>query len=160
MTKRNILTIIFKLQKGFLMIKRIFYSYSHSDEKYLNNIKKYLKPTIDKYGIEELEDRHVGGGEKLMETIWSYLDSSDLIILLISANYLASDACKEEMKYAVSKNRAFPIILSQCEWKDTIIKDFKVLPKDGKPIKSHSNSELAYHNVAEELKKKLIRNSQ
>lgn len=143
------------------MIKKIFYSYSHQDEKYLSELQKYLKPAIEDYQIEVFIDKdNIRCGEPLNEKIMQNLSNSDLIISLISANYLASEYCLKEMSMALDNNKSFPVILSHCDWKNNeLLKSIKVLPKDGKPIIDYTNSSEAYQFIASEFRQKIQKDS-
>lgn len=143
------------------MIKKIFYSYSHQDDKYLSELQKYLKPAIKDYQIEVFIDKdNIRCGELLNEKIMQNLNDSDLIILLISANYLASEYCLKEMSMALNNNKSFPIILSHCDWKNNeLLQNIKALPKDGKPITDYTNSSEAYQFIASEFRQKIQKES-
>ena len=83
---------------------------------------------------------------------------SDIICLFISANFLASEACRKEKvdAFKLSKKRGItviPIILSPCGWlDDSELNRPLALPDDGKPISEFSNSKTAWNNVYNELK--------
>lgn len=136
------------------MIKKVFYSYSHKDEVFLKALKNHLNPAIKEYRIEEFVDENIRAGEKIDEKILSSLNNSDLIILLISADYLASESCQKEMNMALNDKKAFPIIIKDCDWKN-IVKEVKVLPKDGKAVDSYDRKDEAYKFIASEFRKKI-----
>ncbi|STA75846.1 Uncharacterized protein containing a TIR (Toll-Interleukin 1-resistance) domain [Campylobacter lari] len=138
------------------MIKKIFYSYSHKDKEYLKEIQKYLKPAIDEYNIDYFVDEQISAGDSIDGEIMGHIDSSDLIILLISANYLSSDYCRKELDIATNNNKAFPIILEDCDWKNNKkIYSIKVLPEDGKPINNYGKKSKAYDYISKEFRKKI-----
>ena len=136
------------------MIKKVFYSYSHKDELFLKELKNHLKPAIKEYQIEEFVDENIRAGEKIDEKILSSLNNSDLIILLISADYLASESCQKEMNMALNDKKAFPVIIKDCDWKN-IVKEVKVLPKDGKAVDSYDRKDEAYKFITSEFRKKI-----
>lgn len=137
------------------MIKKIFYSYSHKDKAYLEKLQTHIKPIIKEYKIKEFVDEHIRGGEVLDEKIMTNIQESDLVISLISPDYLASEYCQKEMKIAIDAHKSFPIIARTCDWKNTSLRDIKVMPQDGKPIIDYDNDDKAYQYIAQELRKKI-----
>ena len=83
----------------------------------------------------------------------------DIIILLISANFIASDYCYEiEMEEAIERAKRdecvmIPVILRPCAWTDTPLRHFLALPKDGKPIAKFALADDAYLDVVNGVKK-------
>ncbi len=138
---------------------KLFISYSHEDEEYVEKFKKHISPLIQKYGIEEWSDRKIIPGKNWEKEIENNLSDADIILLFISSNFLASKSCQKEKDYAYElkkrKNIAvIPIILSSCGWKgdDKLVKS-QALPKDGQPISTFSNQDDAWMNVYDGLKR-------
>jgi len=138
---------------------KLFISYSHEDEEYVEKFKKHIAPLIQKYGIEEWYDRKIIPGKNWEKEIENNLSDADIILLFISSNFLASKYCQKEKDYAYElkkrKNIAvIPIILSSCGWKDDdkLVKS-QALPKDGQPISTFSNQDDAWMNVYDGLKR-------
>ncbi|MDQ3959532.1 MAG: toll/interleukin-1 receptor domain-containing protein [Pseudomonadota bacterium] len=83
----------------------------------------------------------------------------DLILLLVSADFVASDYCYEiEMRAALKRHekgeaKVVPIILRACQWRHTLFGKLQALPKDGKPVTSWPNRDEAWTDVAEGIKK-------
>ena len=132
--------------------------YSHLDEAYVEEFKKHIALLKRKDLIEEWYDRKIIPGQEVQKEIDDNLNSSDIICLFISANFLSSSACMDE------RDRAFdlrakkgvvvaPIILSACEWNDDEkLSSLLALPKDGKPVKDYSDSEKAWKNIYDGIK--------
>jgi hypothetical protein len=135
-----------------------FISYSHEDEKMFTELRKFLQPLVRKGVIEVWFDRKISSGEEWEERINENIDKSDLILLLISADFLASKYCYDiEMDRAFSlhrskKSRIIPIILRPADWEDTPLGDLQALPKDAKPVSTWPNRDEAYVNIVEGLK--------
>lgn len=142
------------------MIK-LFYSYSHKDEVIREKLETHLSTLKNAGYITEWYDRKILPGEEWDKKINDKLDDSDIILLLISSDFLASDYCYgHEVKRAIelhneNKVLVLPIILRYCDWKLSDFEHLQCLPKDAKPVCSSywENEDLAFLNVVEGIKK-------
>ena len=136
----------------------VFVSYSHSDNDDLKTFLNHLAPMESNELISIWVDKKVNPGENFQIKINQSLDDADIVCLLISSNFLSSDACLEEKTKAIKllnkRNiHVVPIILSACGWKDdSEISKLLALPNDGVPVSSFSNPDSAWHDVYEGLK--------
>ncbi len=141
------------------MKRKLFYSYSHKNQKYRDNIEKSLKQLKHDGLLHEWHDRSIIPGTSISEKIRKKLEDSDICMFLISADFIASDACKNEWNSAKeisTKKHVYrvPIILEDCPWKDFLGNDdVKALPEDGKPIKKFDDESTAYLQVYNGIKK-------
>lgn len=93
------------------------------------------------------------------DLIDEHLESANIILLLISSDFLASDYCyDQEMKRAMEhhaqrKACVIPIILRNCDWRDAPFGKLQALPKDGKPINTWNDIDDAFTDVVEGLKR-------
>jgi hypothetical protein len=141
------------------MSNKLFIAYSHIDEAYINDFRKYINPLKQNGLISDWYDRKIIGGEIFQEEINKNIETADIICLFISANFLASDSCMQEREKAFVLRKTHgvsvvPIILSECAWTD--IKDISTtlaLPTDGKPISTFNDPNIGWKNVYNELKK-------
>jgi len=134
---------------------KVFYSYSHEDEEYRIELEKWLVQLRRDNLIDEWHDRKLLAGDHLDYTINKHLHESDIILRLLSQNFLASEKCFEEMNYAInnfSKQRAISIILKTCTWEDTECHDLLALPKDGIPISGWECKEDAWKDIYNGIK--------
>jgi hypothetical protein len=74
-------------------------------------------------------------GAEWNKVIQERLNEADLILLLVSKNFLASPACRKEYLQEIQKpgKIVIPIIISSCPWKDTILNRYQALPNGGVP---------------------------
>jgi len=93
-----------------------------------------------------------------MSKVSKKMDEADIIVLLLSQDYLASTSCKDEMNYALnaSQKKVVPIILKDCTWLDTDCKELFALPKDGLAINKWGNIEDAWQSVYQGMKNVVI----
>ncbi len=142
----------------------LFLSYCHKDEKHLEAFRIHLA-TLKRNGfISDWHDREMTAGENIDETINEHLESADIIALLISPDFLASEYCQKELEtaFALKTERdtnILSIIISNCDWKDvpvgedSMLKNFLVCPTDAKAIENWPKSNDAWMDVVSHLKK-------
>lgn len=138
---------------------KIFFSYSHQDESALAGLRKHLAVLERELQLEFWWDQQMLAGSEIDPTISEKLESSHLILLLISPDFLASDYCtSREMKRALERHecndaRVVPIILEPCDWRYTSLGKLKALPKDGVAISNWENENDAFNDVVQELRR-------
>ncbi len=126
------------------MIK-LFISYSHKDETLVSKFINHISPLKNNGLIEEWYDRKIKTGDNFQGEIDNSLEDADLICLMISDNFLSSNACMDEknisLKLRLKKGiRVIPIILSPCLWtEDNELSELLAIPTDGKAITTFEN---------------------
>jgi len=138
----------------------VFISYSHNDEPLRNELEKHLSILKRQGLISTWHDRNISAGEEWKGQIDEHLDSAQIILLLISADFLASDYCYDiELKRAIERHdvgdaRVIPIILRPVEWKGAPFGRLEALPTNAEPITSKKWGSLdeALADVARGLK--------
>jgi len=138
---------------------KLFCSYSHRDEALRDELAKHLK-LIERQGLlRSWHDREIGAGDGWKESIDRNLREADIILLLISADFLASDYCFDiEMKTALERHAAgnalvIPVILRPVDWRATPFAGLQALPKDGKPMTTFDNLDAAFEQVAQGIRR-------
>lgn len=138
---------------------KVFFSYAHADETYKNELNKHLSPLKRSEKIEAWNDEELLPGSSFDDEIKQKLEQSDIIILLISSDFINSDYCYEiEMQNAMTRAErdecyVVPVIVRACLWKETPLRNIIALPKDGKPVKGYEDMDEAYLEVAEGIEK-------
>ena len=119
---------------------KIFFCYAHEDKKMLNELKKHLI-SFQKVGIVEMwHDADISAGVEWEPEIAKHLNSAHIILLLISADFIASDYCYgTELKRAIERHelkeaRVIPIILRPVYWQGAPFARLQALPTGAKPI--------------------------
>jgi internalin A len=137
---------------------RLFYSYSHKDEEHQAELEIHLTLLKRKGLLETWNDREITPGQEWAGEIDKALERADIILLLISSDFIASNYCYEiEMKRALERHetkeaRVIPIIVRDVNWEIPPLKKLKALPKDGKFIKDNpawSSKDTAWRNVSD-----------
>jgi hypothetical protein len=140
----------------------IFTSYSQIDIPYLHDLHQELIILKNKYPIDAWYDGEILPGEPWESTILEKLEESNVILLLVSRNFLSSYYCQEiEFKKAMERHKlgdahVIPIIVRDCNWKNSPIQGLQILPDDRIPIADPNNkrgADTAYVNIANGLKK-------
>ena len=135
---------------------RVFISYSHKDETFLHSLLTQLKLLERSAVIDKWYDHEIRAGREWMKEIDRHLEIADLVLLLISADYIVSDFCDKEMNQAMQLHGAgkawmVPIIVRECSWQTAPFGKLSALPKNGRPIKNWPDRDSAWRNVASEL---------
>jgi WD40 repeat protein len=117
----------------------IFVSYSHEDSVHMRELRKHLAPLEAAARAEVWVDSMIGAGREWDAEIDSRLEVADIVLLLLSADYLASTYCQREMERAIERadrgeTRVAPIIVRHCDWQHLPVGRFQSLPDGGVPI--------------------------
>jgi hypothetical protein len=140
---------------------QLFYSYSHKDEKLRDQLETHLSTLKRENRISAWHDRRITAGTEWNGEIDEYLKNSSVILLLVTANFLASNYCHDvELRYAMEQHekgnaRVVPVILRPCDWKTTVFAKLQALPTDGRPVVSWKDRDDAFLNVVEGIRKAL-----
>jgi internalin A len=138
---------------------RLFYSYSHKDERLRNELESHLK-LLQRLGkIDAWNDRKIEAGEEWKHKIDENLERADIILLLVSANFMASDYCYEmEMKRALERHenkeaRVIPVVVRDVNWTAAPFAKLQALPRYGKAVTKWPDKDSAWRNVAEGIER-------
>src|SRR3954454_9471946 len=97
---------------------KVFISYSHADKEWLDRLKRHLKPLAREGNLDCWNDTHIRPGDDWQQEIRTALDTAQVAVLLISANFFASDFIDENelpplLAPAQAKGvRILPVIIS------------------------------------------------
>jgi len=138
--------------------KKLFISYSKKDVEYLNTFKNHLSPLNRNEKVVTWDDQDLIPGEKWNQRIRYQLDNADVIVLLVSSDFMATnyvmnvEVARAIERHNVGKVILIPIILRPCVWENQEFAKLKVLPTKGKPITLYSDEDTAWREVVEEIK--------
>lgn len=136
----------------------LFYSYSHKDEELRNQLETHLSMLKREGAITGWHDRRISGGQDWDGKIDDNLNSAEIILLLVSSDFLASDYCYDkEVNRAVERHeageaRVIPIIVRPCDWQRTPFAKLQGLPKDAKAVTLWENRDEAFLDIARGLR--------
>lgn len=142
---------------------RVFYSYSRKDQALREKLDHHLAPL--KFGnlISTWHDLLLEPGSDWKQDIGNQLDTAHIILLLVSANFLASEYCYSiELKRALERDArkeacVIPVILEPCDWKHDGVPFSKLtaLPNHEDAITEWENREAAFTIVAQNIRLKV-----
>lgn len=137
---------------------RLFFSYSHKDEQLRDELEAHLSVLRHQGIISGWHDRRISPGASWSEEINANLEASHIILMLVSADFLASEYCyKIEMLQALRKHdtkraRAIPVIVRPVDWSGTPLAELQALPRDAKPVTSWANRDDAWVDVCRKIR--------
>ncbi len=133
----------------------VFYSYAHEDEELVKELRKHLSILKRQGVIRDWYDREITAGTDWKGQLDQHLNSSGVILLLVSADFLASKYCYDvEMRRALERHdqgeaRVIPVLLRMVDgWQGAPFGKLQSLPTDGKPVTSWKICDEAFADVA------------
>lgn len=150
---------------NLVKMPRAFISYSHKDDMLRAELETHLKLLQRRKLLDTWTDRRITPGNEWKGEIDANLNGAELILLLVSADFIASDYCYDlEMtraleRHAAGSARVIPIIVRDVNWQSAPFAKLQALPKDGKAVAAKGKARLArdaaWKNVAEGIEKVL-----
>src|SRR5229473_2279522 len=115
---------------------KVFCCYAHEDEPLLKRLKTYLTPMQRQGLIHNWHDRDISAGTEWEEAIKEQLNTAQIILLLVSPDFMDSEYCYSiEMKRALERREqgeveVIPIILRHVYWQGEPLGKLQALPAD------------------------------
>jgi hypothetical protein len=148
---------------------RIFLSYSHTDATLLNRLRMHLSPLRRAKRIEVWTDQELLPGDQWDDVIHQNLEQADIIVLILTADFIASDYVWEvELKTALERAahnqaRLIPILMQPVDYNamrmDQTLKELiekEMLPKNDQqrlqPVTLWGNPEAAFASIAASIR--------
>lgn len=133
---------------------RIFLSYAERDAPHRERLERHLS-ALQQPGTITLwhEDCAIPGANK-QRTAAQHLESADIVLSLLSADYLASKwAKKPEQDLMLARHQRgelliIPVLVRPVHWETTAFARLQALPSNGKPVTIWRKPDAAWANVA------------
>ncbi|EJT04931.1 toll/interleukin-1 receptor domain-containing protein [Rhizobium sp. CCGE 510] len=141
----------------------VFFSYSHADERLRDQLEIQLSMLKRQGVIATWHDRRIGAGEEIHPAIDDHINTDDIILLLVSPDFIASDYCYDiEMQRAMERHDrgdaiVIPVILRACDWHPAPFGKLKAVPLDGKPVTHWPDIDEAFLQVAKAVREAAAR---
>lgn len=146
---------------------KIFTIYAWEDKNAMLQLLRHLKPFEEDFDLSFWHDDPINTGQEWKPQDESRLNEADIFLLLVSADFMNSEFIKQlEFKniidrYKENKSVVIPVILEYCRWEIDFksddynfnLNELQVLPNDGKPLENWSSPDLAFNNIATNIKK-------
>jgi Tfp pilus assembly protein PilF len=132
----------------------IFFSYARQDQALRDKLEDHLSNLKYRGLITTWHAREISAGEEHLQQIEIHLNGAHLILLLISASFMASEYCySQEMKRALERHargeaRVVPILLRPVLFSDAPFARLELLPANKKPVTSWRDRERAFVDIA------------
>ncbi|MEY3761099.1 MAG: hypothetical protein RIR39_2590 [Pseudomonadota bacterium] len=136
---------------------RVFLSYSHVDENYRNELQKHLMSLQHQGIVESWHDRRIVAGEEWAGCIDDELRRADIILLLVSCDFIASRYCYElEMTEALARHESrqavvIPVILRPCHWEGLPFGKLQAATREGKPAEKYPSLDDAFLEITKNI---------
>lgn len=137
----------------------LFFSYSHLDENYRDELEKHLAILKREKIIGVWHDRRIDAGSTIDNEIDENLETADIVLLMVSANFLDSDYCYEKEllraleNHEAGKSIVIPVIVHPCDWKHSSFGGLRATPTDGQPVSKFPNIHDAYLCIVEDIRR-------
>ena len=131
----------------------VFISYAHEDRKFRDELAKHLSNLRNQGVISDWYDGDILPGTEWEPRIMDHLQTAQIILLLISKNFMASKFCYGiELQEAIDRHdanqaRVLPIILRPTDWEGAPFEKLLMLPSDARPISAWSSRDAAFKDV-------------
>lgn len=132
---------------------RVFCSYAREDAEYRDELVKHMSPFVRGGQIDLWHDREIRPGNSWANEISDNLDGAEIIVLLVSADFLASRYCYEiEMEQALVMHHSgqatvIPILVRSVHWESMPLSFLQALPDQARPIDQWESQDAAWTDV-------------
>lgn len=146
------------IRSSLSKVLKVFYSYAPADRRLRNALEKHLSSLQRQGIITGWFDGEIKAGSEWEALLKKHLATSDIILLLISADFIASDYCYcIEMEQALERHErgeahVVPILLRPADTHGLPFARLQFLPVDGKPITLQKNKDYAFAKIVETLR--------
>ncbi|MEP7341874.1 MAG: TIR domain-containing protein [Acidobacteriota bacterium] len=136
---------------------KLFISYAYKDKPLLDELLVHLSPMKREGLIEVWADSQISTGAAWTEAISARLEEADIILALVSPDFLASKFVEVEMNRAFERNesgqaRVIPVLLRPTDWLNTPLALMQSLPQNRQPITLWSNKDEAWLDVSQGIR--------
>ncbi|MEH2331993.1 TIR domain-containing protein [Nostoc sp.] len=137
---------------------KVFFSYSHKDEALRDSLATHLSNLEWQKVITSWHAGEIIPGTPWDSKIKTQLDSADIILLLISPDFIASSYCREvEIMQAMRRHETgeahiIPVILRASDWMNTPFGKLQAYPQNAKPVTSWVNQDEAFLSVTQGIR--------
>lgn len=136
----------------------IFIGFDREDVDFLRELKNHLKPMETQGLVTVWDATQIVGGTEWKQEITNHLKTASIILLLISANFMASPEGYNLAKQAVAKNAppkvyVIPVLLREVDWEYSDLGKLEPFPSNRRPVGSWVDRNAAYADIVKGIRK-------
>lgn len=132
----------------------LYYSYHQNDRKLLEQLDHQLAVLRRQKLITTWHDGMLHPGEQTKQSSRYHLEQAKIILILLSADYIAADTCYELMELAIQRHKnmgttVLPVLLSTISDLEALpIAELSLLPVGGRPVMRWKHRDEALASIA------------
>ncbi len=136
----------------------VFYAYDEEDIQLQKKLRTHLSLLRRQGWISEWDTQEISLGTVPEDVKSNYLNTAEIILLLVSADFIASDYCDSEAMGRIMERSAegsaivIPVLLRTCDWKDAPFGKLMAIPRPERFVDKWANKDEAFQKIAEELR--------
>jgi GAF domain-containing protein len=138
---------------------RVFISYSHKDKKFVEELLTHLKPLERAGRVSAWSDKQIQPGAKWLDEIRESLAASRVAVMMVTADFLASDFIYEFelgplLKIAeTGGSQILWIPVRACSYKESPLKNYQAVIPPEKPLaEMKAERDQAWVRICDEIK--------
>ena len=141
----------------------LFISYSHKDELFRDELRGALTAYERKGEIVAWDDTRIEAGQRWEPEILDNLKRADLVVMLLSDDFIRSDYCMlKEMKVAKRRDAEgkcaiIPVVVRACAFQKIELGQLQAIIPANKPVKQHRDRDAAWLEVTKQLDRVIVR---
>lgn len=143
---------------------QVFISYSHKDDRWLDDLQTHLKPYLTDASITAWSDQQIATGSKWFAEIRAALARTSVAVLLVTPRFLASDFIQEHELTPILKEaerggvRIVWIPVRACAYKKTPLREYQAVIDPEKPLATmKANRDAAWVTICQEIERAVKR---
>lgn len=137
---------------------KVFISYCKRDKEHLEALKRHLSPLMRGESLLTWDDGNLLPGEEWDKSIRRELALANIVVLLVSSDFMASDYIWKEINIAIQRHESgealvVPVIVRPCSWEMAPFARFNALPEKGRPITKWEDKDEAWRAVVQQIRR-------
>ncbi|WP_220198767.1 TIR domain-containing protein [Ktedonospora formicarum] len=141
---------------------KLVYSSAPADYTFREQLSVRLNLLVQRGLLTEWHEQHIPPGADRGSERHNAWQSADILLLLLSADYFASDDYQSnEMQLALKRHQLgqlliIPLLIRPCDWKSTTIAHLQCLPRDEVPVATSANRDATLLSIAQEIQQRIV----
>lgn len=136
----------------------VYLCYTSHDEQFAKELEAHVAILFKEQRVDLWQHRRVEPGADWQKSILASVDSASIVILLLSADLLASDGMpgvavdRAIHRHNSGSARVVPVLVRACDWKATSLGTLQALPRNDRPVASWDSRDDAWVTIVHELR--------